>query len=211
MGSERGTPCSGVVPHNKLDRSSCVFSAINIRIAFSEAVTVTPDTREELSIALAPTVACEADSAVCTADGRALSIGAAHLVSGPGPEELLTASFEGVPEAHDGQSAFSFRVAFSEDIGTSFKVLRDESFMTTGGALTGARRVDGRNDLWEITVEPSGAEKCDDHAGRGPRLRHDRGRLHPRGHAEGADQQPVGDGGGAAARAVDGELQRRAG
>ena len=72
--------------------------------------------------------------------------------------EPLTASFEGVPEAHDGQSAFSFRVAFSEDIGISSQTLRDESFTTTGGAVTGARRVDGRNDLWEITVEPSGAE-----------------------------------------------------
>ena len=29
LGSERGTPCGGGVPHNKLDRSSCVFSAIN--------------------------------------------------------------------------------------------------------------------------------------------------------------------------------------
>ena len=72
--------------------------------------------------------------------------------------EPLTASFEGVPEAHDGQSAFSFRVAFSEDIGISYQTLRDESFTTTGGAVTGARRVDGRNDLWEITVEPSGAD-----------------------------------------------------
>ena len=128
-------------------------------------ITVTPATRAALSITLAPTVACEADSAVCTADGRALSIGAAHLVSGPGPETPtqevqtpLTARFEGVPAAHDGERAFRFRVAFSEDIGISFKVLRDESFTPTGGAVTGARRVDGRNDLWEITVEPSGAE-----------------------------------------------------
>ena len=76
----------------------------------------------------------------------------------PEAHDGLTGSFEGVPEAHDGQSAFSFRVAFSEDIGISYKTLRDESFTTTGGAVNGARRVDGRNDLWEITVEPSGAE-----------------------------------------------------
>ena len=76
----------------------------------------------------------------------------------PEAHDGLTGSFEGVPEAHDGQSAFSFRVAFSEDIGLSYKTLRDESFTTTGGAVTGARRVDGRNDLWEITVKPSGAE-----------------------------------------------------
>ena len=76
----------------------------------------------------------------------------------PEAHDGLTGSFEGVPEAHDGQSAFSFRVAFSEDIGISYKTLRDESFTTTGGAVTGARRVDGRNDLWEITVTPWGNE-----------------------------------------------------
>ena len=102
-------------------------------------ITVTPDTREALSITLAPTVACEADSAVCTADGRALSIGAAHLVSGPGPETPtqevqtpLTARFEGVPAAHDGEDAFT----------------------VTGGRVTGGGRVDDRRDLFEMTVEP---------------------------------------------------------
>ena len=128
------------------------------------AITVTPDTREALSITLALAADCEADGAVCTADGRALSIGAAHIVSGPGPEILtqeepaLTASFEGLPEAHDGESAFRFRVAFSEDIGIGFKALRDHSFTVSGGAVNGARRVDGRNDLWEITVEPGSDE-----------------------------------------------------
>ena len=76
----------------------------------------------------------------------------------PPPSAPLTASFTNAPPEHDGQSAFSFRVAFSEDIGISYQTLRDESFTTTGGAVTGAPRVGGRHDLWEITVEPSGAE-----------------------------------------------------
>ena len=66
----------------------------------------------------------------------------------------LTASFEGLPEAHDGESAFRFRVAFSEDIGIGYQSLRDDAFTVSGGEVTGARRVDGRNDLWEITVAP---------------------------------------------------------
>ena len=52
----------------------------------------------------------------------------------------LTARFEGVPEAHDGQSAFSFRAAFSEDIGISYQTLRDESFTTTGATTCGRSR-----------------------------------------------------------------------
>ena len=63
-----------------------------------------------------------------------------------------------MPTEHDGQSAFSFRVEFSEDIETSYQTLRDESFSVTDGDVTGARRVDGRHDLWEITVEPESRE-----------------------------------------------------
>ena len=57
----------------------------------------------------------------------------------------------------------------------------------------------------------------DDHPA-GPRLRRDRGGVHRRGHAEAADQQPVGDGegavgqrGGSAIRSADCKFQRRAG
>ena len=55
----------------------------------------------------------------------------------------LTASFESMPETHDG-SAFSFRMAFSELISTSYTVVRDHAFDVTGGAVTDAHRVDGR-------------------------------------------------------------------
>ena len=120
--------------------------------------TVTPDSREDLSIALAPTEDCEAEGAVCTSDGRALSVVPAQIVPGPGPETepALTAAFEGLPEAHDGEEAFHFRVAFSEEIGIGFRSMRDDSFAVDGGEVTRARRVDRRHDLWRITVEPDG-------------------------------------------------------
>ena len=70
----------------------------------------------------------------------------------PPPE--LTASFEGVPEAHDGESGIRFRVAFSEDIGISFRALREDAFTVTGGRVTGGSRVDGRRDLFKMTVRP---------------------------------------------------------
>ena len=66
----------------------------------------------------------------------------------------LTAAFENAPDSHNGTDAFTFRVAFSEAVGTSYRTLRDHSFDVTDGTVTRARRVDGRNDLWEITVEP---------------------------------------------------------
>ena len=66
----------------------------------------------------------------------------------------LTAAFQDLPDSHDGSTAFTFRVLFSEDVGVSYVNMRDDAFSLSEGDVTGARRVDGRNDLWEITVEP---------------------------------------------------------
>ena len=84
--------------------------------------------------------------------------GVAMPDSGPEGPAPLTAAFEGLPEAHDGERAFRFRVAFSEDIAIGDQSLRDDAFTVSEGEVTGARRVDGRHDLWEITVEPGSDE-----------------------------------------------------
>ena len=70
------------------------------------------------------------------------------------PPAPLTAAFHDLPDSHDGSTAFTFRVLFSEDVGISYVNMRDDAFSLSEGDVTGARRVDGRNDLWEITVEP---------------------------------------------------------
>ena len=70
------------------------------------------------------------------------------------PSGGLTASFEGLPEAHRGEGGFHFRVAFSEDIGISYRSLREDAFTVTGGRVTGGKRVDGRRDLFRMTVRP---------------------------------------------------------
>ena len=75
----------------------------------------------------------------------------AVAVAAPAP---LTATFQDLPDSHDGSTAFTFRLLFSEDVGISYVNMRDDAFSLSEGDVTGARRVDGRNDLWEITVEP---------------------------------------------------------
>ena len=67
----------------------------------------------------------------------------------------LTATFEDVPAPHDG-SAFTFRMAFSEDIGISYRALREDALAVTGGRVTRGARVDDRRDLFEMTVAPDG-------------------------------------------------------
>ena len=109
----------------------------------------------------ATTGACDASDAICTAGGDKLSGAVSAEIAGPDtgqePQDSLTASFEDVPESHDGSSAFTLRVAFSEAVSTGFRTMRDDAFTVTGGSVNRAKRVDGASDLWEIRVEPSGS------------------------------------------------------
>ena len=120
-----------------------------------------PDGAGDVTFALVADAACAAGG-ICTAGGKALTeVPAAATIPGPGgPEEPegppLSAAFEGVPAAHDGESAFRFRVTFSEPIAISFRSLREDAFQVAGGRVTRGTRVDRRKDLFEITVEPDG-------------------------------------------------------
>ena len=67
----------------------------------------------------------------------------------------LTALFEDVPVGHDGESAFTLRMAFSESLSRmNGRRLREDVVAVAGGRATSAGRVDRRRDLWELTVEP---------------------------------------------------------
>ena len=73
----------------------------------------------------------------------------------PTPEPTpLTAEFQDAPDKHLGTGVFTFRIAFSEPISISYVTLRDDSLDVTNGSATKAKRVNGQNDRWEITVKP---------------------------------------------------------
>ena len=77
-------------------------------------------------------------------------------MSGP----TLTASFQGLPSQHDGETAFSFRIAFSEEIATFEEEFRDHSVEVwggrgdpgrsrwTSGATSGKSRSSRRRTTW---------------------------------------------------------------
>ena len=74
--------------------------------------------------------------------------------AGEAVAQTLTASFEMMPESHDG-SEFTFEVHFSEEIEMSYVNMRDDVLDVTGGVATGARRLtQGSNIGWEITIVP---------------------------------------------------------
>ena len=77
-------------------------------------------------------------------------------VSNATEADPLTATLQDIPANHDGSSAFTFRIAFSADVTISPRNMRDHALIVSGGTVTGARRVDSRKDLWELTVAPAG-------------------------------------------------------
>ena len=67
------------------------------------------------------------------------------------------ASFEQVPESHDGSTAFSFHLMLSENIIISYVTVRDAVLNVSGGDVVRARRLTrGSNRGWQIVVRPSG-------------------------------------------------------
>ena len=73
------------------------------------------------------------------------------LISAP----TLMAGIHAAPTSHDGESAFTFELRFSEEFGISYKTLRDHAFTVTGGAVRKAQRLEqGSNVGWRITVSP---------------------------------------------------------
>ena len=69
----------------------------------------------------------------------------------------LTASFENVPETHNGSDDFTFELRFSEEFAVGFATLRDDAFEETNGAVAKAQRLTpGSNIGWRITVTPDG-------------------------------------------------------
>ena len=66
----------------------------------------------------------------------------------------LTARFVDMPSEHDGETAFKFRIAFSEEIRMSGRRLRSDVVAVSGGRATKAGRVNRPKDLWKLKVRP---------------------------------------------------------
>ena len=158
---------------------------------------IEPASGGDVTITLSGGGSCDEPGAICTADGRALSEEISTTVRGPDEGPLpLTARFVGMPAKHNAKNAIRFRVAFSEDIGISFRALREDAFTVSGGRVTGGKRVDGRRDLFEMTVRPESYGDVTITLPGGAQVRDLRGDLHEGGEPAQADQRALGDGAG---------------
>ena len=116
-------------------------------------ITVEPDSDEDVTITLSSSGDCGEAGSICSQeeDPRKLYNSPTATVAGP----ILTASFQGLPSQHDGETAFSFRIAFSDEIATDEEEFWDHSVEVWGGEVTRAEPVGQRRDLWEVEVEPA--------------------------------------------------------
>ena len=116
-------------------------------------ITAEPDSDEDVTVTLSSSGDCGESGAICTQeeDPRKLYNSPTATVAGP----ILTASFRGLPSQHDGETAFSFRIAFNDEIATEEAEFRDHSVEVWGGEVTRAAPVGQRLDLWEVEVEPA--------------------------------------------------------
>ena len=116
-------------------------------------ITAEPDSDEDVTVTLSADADCGEAGSICTQgeNPRKLDNSPTATVAGP----ILTASFEGLPSQHDGETAFSFRIAFSDEIATDAAAFRDHSVEVWGGRVTRAQPVGQRRDLWEVEIEPA--------------------------------------------------------
>ena len=127
-------------------------------------VTVAPGGSDDIAISL-PARACGETAAICIADNRPLSEGISATVqmepqAAQPPGAPLTARFENVPESHDGATAFTVELHFSENIpGLSYTTVGGGLLDAPGANVTGARRLTaGSNQGWLVTVAPAFAD-----------------------------------------------------
>ena len=92
-----------------------------------------------------------------SAGNAAASFTGQNVTNETAAQAAFTASVHDVPDSHDGQTAVTFELRFSEapKKGFSYKTLRDHAFTVTGGSVTRAVRMEkGNNIRWTIHVEP---------------------------------------------------------
>ena len=135
------------------------------RVAAGESrrwtVTVAPGGSDDVTLTLPATTDCEAEGAICTEDDRPLAAAVAATVPNAAPvvDTPFTVRLAGLPAAHDGESAVSFEVHFSEEPHQySFRTLRDETLDIRQGGTRLAPYVKRKNKpsnrAWTVTVEP---------------------------------------------------------
>ena len=130
----------GISETNMKDRALSVSGGTITAVAKGDGqtwtITLTPSGNAAVSVSLgATTGACSAAKSVCASGNRPLTGGITQSIPGPTLNQVtadpLTAAFSNMPESHDGSTAFTFRLTFSEDVDISAADLKDHALTVT--------------------------------------------------------------------------------
>ena len=129
-------------------------------------VEIEPAGDGDVRLSLLPTTYCAATNALCTADGGKLESLISLSIPGPAsasppssPPSPLTASFEQVPDEHDGASALNVYLRFSEAPADVKNKHIKGALTIAGGKIVRVRVVGGVNGdeaHRRVEIEPAG-------------------------------------------------------
>ena len=166
-----GTPSIGLVFGRDMERSAAYVRGTNTqKLVFAYALTRADGTHTLVSVP-ANSLALNGGTIRSRTSGEDadLSHPAAQMRAGsaepettepetPEPASGFNAELRALPSGHDGATAFTFELRFSENPGLGYRTVQDGLFEVSGGQVTHARRlVQGSNLRWEVTLQPSGA------------------------------------------------------
>ena len=115
---------------------------------------VAPEGFGAISLTLPATQSCDAEAAVCTAEG--LRLGTKVAVTVPGPGERLAARMDGLPATHAGVP-FTGELHFNHAPSLDEARVRDNVFVVTGGRIASASPLaSGSTVGWRLHIEPEG-------------------------------------------------------
>ena len=100
---------------------------------------------------ISPNFSYGSEYAVSFSRNPLLSSSGSGTIRGPLTAELLE-----LPQTHNGQSAFQFKLSFSEDVATGESDIEGEVFEVVGGTITNAWKDHKRSHKeWRIEIRPN--------------------------------------------------------
>ena len=122
-------------------------------------VELAPSAAAAIVVSIPATEDCTEANAICSEAGGMLEEGTAFQIpyAAPGAPDPVTASFEGLPEAHGGNGGRELRDRFRRPRPRTSTRTRSKANLTvTDGTLgTVSRETEGSNARWSVTVTPS--------------------------------------------------------
>ena len=160
-----GTPAIGIRLGGSAERSAAYTSGSGTsELTFAYAMTKSDGRQTSM---LVPADAITLNGGTIRNAGTTVDAALAHNAAakaggggrnrGRGVQEPpeLTATFQNVPQTHDGRSEFTVQIHFSEAPELGWETVRGSLLDVSGGTVTKARRTTpGSNQSWEVTVEP---------------------------------------------------------